>query len=162
VTWFDSGSQSLVWGAAEDGAVTCVARGSVLRRPRGAARERQRHNSGEAPQAAFAPDRPLFAPEHAPEAGGRERRASTSAAPPRTRVAMVGTFDVANFGDLLLPMIAGNELGARLGAEYAPTLYSYRSMSGGAWPFEHAGTGAHPDPHRVPVASSSSPAGTAA
>jgi lipopolysaccharide transport system ATP-binding protein len=53
-----------------------------------------------------------------------------------TKVAMVGTFDLANYGDLLLPLIAAHELGRRLGSAYEPTLYSYRPMSSRSWPYE--------------------------
>lgn len=51
------------------------------------------------------------------------------------RVGMVGTFDVANFGDLLFPLLAREELARRLGAvEIVP--YSYNARPAAAWPFE--------------------------
>ena len=47
---------------------------------------------------------------------------------------MVGTFDVANFGDLLFPLIARHELERRLGpVEIRP--YSYHACSAESWPF---------------------------
>ena len=47
---------------------------------------------------------------------------------------MVGTFDVANFGDQLFPLIAHHELARRLGAvEIRP--YSYNARSAASWPF---------------------------
>ena len=51
------------------------------------------------------------------------------------RVAVVGTFDVANFGDLLFPMLACRELTARIpGCEVIP--FSYQQMSACSWPFD--------------------------
>jgi len=51
------------------------------------------------------------------------------------RVGIVGTFDVENYGDLLFPIVAGEELRRRLGdVEIVPL--SYRSLSAGAWPFD--------------------------
>ena len=53
------------------------------------------------------------------------------------RVGMVGTFDVANFGDLLFPLIARAELRRRLGeVEIHP--YSYHARSVASWPFHVA------------------------
>jgi lipopolysaccharide transport system ATP-binding protein len=53
----------------------------------------------------------------------------------RPRVAMVGTFDLGNFGDLLFPVLAKRELGRRLdGVELVP--HSYRAMGASAWPYE--------------------------
>ena len=50
------------------------------------------------------------------------------------RIGMVGTFDVANFGDLLFPLIARQELARRLGpVEIHP--YSYNARSAASWPF---------------------------
>jgi lipopolysaccharide transport system ATP-binding protein len=50
------------------------------------------------------------------------------------RIGMVGTFDVANFGDLLFPLIAHQELSRRLGpVEIRP--YSYNARSAPPWPF---------------------------
>ena len=47
---------------------------------------------------------------------------------------MVGTFDVANFGDLLFPLIARHERERRLGpVEIRP--YSYNARSPASWPF---------------------------
>lgn len=51
------------------------------------------------------------------------------------RIGMVGTFDVSNFGDLLFPLVAHEELSRRLGAiEIRP--YSYNARSAASWPFE--------------------------
>jgi polysaccharide pyruvyl transferase len=51
------------------------------------------------------------------------------------RIGMVGTFDVANFGDLLFPLLARHELGRRLGeVEIRP--FSYHARSAPAWPFD--------------------------
>lgn len=47
---------------------------------------------------------------------------------------MVGTFDAANFGDVLFPEIARHELGVRLG-DVEITAYGYRSMSTPHWPY---------------------------
>ncbi|MGH3441967.1 MAG: glycosyltransferase family protein [Nitriliruptorales bacterium] len=54
--------------------------------------------------------------------------------PSRSRLfGIVGTFDVANFGDLLFPDLARAELGRRLGeVEVRP--YSYRRMDADRWP----------------------------
>lgn len=53
------------------------------------------------------------------------------------RVGMVGTFDVANFGDLLFPLVARAELRRRLGdVEIRP--YSYQARSAASWPFHVA------------------------
>ena len=48
------------------------------------------------------------------------------------RVGIVGTFDVANFGDLLFPLIAEHELTRRLG-EVELTRYSYRELAADEW-----------------------------
>lgn len=50
------------------------------------------------------------------------------------RIAVVGTFDVPNFGDLLFPVLARHELGRRL-EDVEIVLYSYRSMSSPPWPY---------------------------
>jgi hypothetical protein len=48
--------------------------------------------------------------------------------------AIVGTFDVSNFGDLLFPLLAEHELGQRIkGVDLAR--YSYRSMDARLWPY---------------------------
>jgi lipopolysaccharide transport system ATP-binding protein len=60
------------------------------------------------------------------------------------RVAMVGTFDAANFGDVLFPVIAANELGARLG-EFELTVYGYRNLSADHWPYAVRSLGRLPD-----------------
>ncbi len=53
------------------------------------------------------------------------------------RVGMVGTFDVANFGDLLFPLVARAELRRRLGdVEIHP--YWYHARSAASWPFHVA------------------------
>ncbi len=50
------------------------------------------------------------------------------------RIGMVGTFDVANFGDQLFPLLAHHELTRRLGAvEIVP--YSYNARAAASWPF---------------------------
>jgi GT2 family glycosyltransferase len=49
------------------------------------------------------------------------------------RVGIVGTFDVANYGDLLFPLLAEHELGKRLG-ELELVRYSH-SDPGPGWPF---------------------------
>ncbi|MEO7804444.1 MAG: polysaccharide pyruvyl transferase family protein, partial [Actinomycetota bacterium] len=53
----------------------------------------------------------------------------------RFRVAIVGTFDVENYGDLLFPLLAQESLGKRLG-ELELLIFSYNSKPRGAWPFE--------------------------
>lgn len=51
------------------------------------------------------------------------------------RIGMVGTFDVANFGDLLFPLVARHELARRLGpVEIRP--FSYHARSAPSWPFD--------------------------
>lgn len=60
------------------------------------------------------------------------------------RVAMVGTFDAANFGDVLFPVIAERELGARLG-EFELTVYGYRDVSAEHWPYAVRSLGRLPD-----------------
>lgn len=50
------------------------------------------------------------------------------------RVAMVGTFDVENLGDLLFPFVASHELSARLGVVELE-LFSYRAFDPPLWPF---------------------------
>jgi hypothetical protein len=50
------------------------------------------------------------------------------------RIGMVGTFDVANFGDLLFPLLARHELSKRLGPVEIRT-YSYNARDETAWPF---------------------------
>lgn len=48
------------------------------------------------------------------------------------RVAILGTFDLQNYGDLLFPLLARHELGKRLDdLEIVP--FSYRSKDGSAW-----------------------------
>jgi lipopolysaccharide transport system ATP-binding protein len=48
---------------------------------------------------------------------------------------MVGTFDLGNFGDLLFPVLAKQELVRRLDdVELVP--HSYRAMGASAWPYE--------------------------
>jgi lipopolysaccharide transport system ATP-binding protein len=59
------------------------------------------------------------------------------------RVAMVGTPDAANFGDVLFPVIARHELGRRLG-DVELTSYGYRSVSAEHWPFPVRSLGALP------------------
>ena len=49
-------------------------------------------------------------------------------------VGVVGTFDVANFGDLLFPLVLEHELGRRLGAVEVRR-YSHRPMSAPPWPY---------------------------
>jgi hypothetical protein len=76
------------------------------------------------------------------------RRASRPAGrPARTRpvrVAMVGTFDIANFGDLLLPIVAEHELQMRLGPVEL-TAYGYRSLPAGSWPYAVRSLGRLPE-----------------
>jgi hypothetical protein len=51
------------------------------------------------------------------------------------RIALGGTFDVANFGDLLFPLVAERELRARLDdPEIVP--YSYYEKSKRSWPYD--------------------------
>jgi homopolymeric O-antigen transport system ATP-binding protein len=51
------------------------------------------------------------------------------------RIGMVGGFDVANFGDLLFPLVAREELARRLSqVEIRP--FSYHARSAPAWPFD--------------------------
>jgi hypothetical protein len=59
----------------------------------------------------------------------------------RPRIGIVGTFDVSNFGDRLLPMIARRELEARLGP-IELVAFSYHPRTADAWgydvtPLEH-------------------------
>jgi hypothetical protein len=51
-----------------------------------------------------------------------------------TRVGVVGTFDVENFGDLLFPLLAERELGERLPG-FEVVLYSYREKTAEDWPY---------------------------
>jgi Rps23 Pro-64 3,4-dihydroxylase Tpa1-like proline 4-hydroxylase len=154
VTWFQPESTSPVWQVAADGSVACVAAGSVPERARvivrtGVEAGLASRRSAPAVRAEGEPmiETPSTSPLHTLDgekasstrvhmlrAAAVERRALS--APPSTRVAMVGTFDIANFGDLLLPLIAAHELRERLGSEYEPTLYSYGPMTGTGWPFE--------------------------
>jgi hypothetical protein len=60
------------------------------------------------------------------------------------RVAMVATPDAANFGDVLFPVIADHELGARLG-QVAITSYGYRGLASSGWPFPVRPVGALAD-----------------
>jgi len=137
VTWFRDGCESPVW-REEGGSVTCVAAGSV----------RERTRRAPVQPATQRTLRVLALGDASPPGGGvavqaeRALREPASdgerlkASPRSTRVAMVGTFDIANYGDLLLPSIAALELRERLGTEYEPTLYAYRPMSRAAWPHE--------------------------
>jgi lipopolysaccharide transport system ATP-binding protein len=53
------------------------------------------------------------------------------------RIGMTGTFDLANFGDLLFPLVARHELERRLGpVEIRP--FSYHARSAPSWPFDVA------------------------
>jgi hypothetical protein len=150
VTWFRPGSSSPVWSVDDDGGVACVAAGSVRERARAGGRKNVAKASS--PRRSGSPsdigrDAAIQAPrgwrqgrviseDGSSDAALRVAVRSRVDAPPTTRVAMVGTFDIANFGDLLLPLIAARELRERLGSAFEPTLYSYRPMSGSAWPFE--------------------------
>ena len=51
-----------------------------------------------------------------------------------TRIGIVGTFDVMNFGDLLFPLLAEHELRERLG-DATVTAYSHRELAPPAWPY---------------------------
>jgi lipopolysaccharide transport system ATP-binding protein len=51
------------------------------------------------------------------------------------RVAIVGGFDVSNFGDLLFPLLAAAELRQRLD-DVQVDAYAYRAMSTRTWPYE--------------------------
>ncbi len=51
------------------------------------------------------------------------------------RIAIVGTFDVANFGDLLFPLVAEHELRRRLG-DLELVRYSYHERSAASWPYD--------------------------
>jgi lipopolysaccharide transport system ATP-binding protein len=59
------------------------------------------------------------------------------------RIAMVGTPDAANYGDLLFPLIAEHELRARLG-EIELVSYGYRDVGASGWPFAVRSVGALP------------------
>ncbi|WP_447746418.1 polysaccharide pyruvyl transferase family protein [Pseudomonas nicosulfuronedens] len=50
------------------------------------------------------------------------------------QVAIVGTFDVENYGDLLFPILAQAELTRRLGAVHLQP-YAYHRKSAGDWPY---------------------------
>ena len=50
------------------------------------------------------------------------------------RIGIVGTFDVANFGDLLFPLLAAHELRRRLG-DVELVRYSYHELDEEAWPY---------------------------
>jgi lipopolysaccharide transport system ATP-binding protein len=128
VTWFRADSTSPVW-REESGRVTCVASGSVRERPR-------RVTPSPNGRPAWSTRVPGRAPMRIVAERESEDRDERAGARSSTRVAMVGTFDIANYGDLLLPLIAAHELRSRLGGEYEPTLYSYRPMSGADWPHE--------------------------
>lgn len=53
----------------------------------------------------------------------------------RKRVGIAGTFDVQNYGDLLFPLLAQEELGRRLGSvEVVPFAYHAKSVEQG-WPY---------------------------
>jgi len=52
-----------------------------------------------------------------------------------TKVAMCGTFDVENYGDLLFPLLARHELAKRIDP-LALQCFSYYERSADAWPFE--------------------------
>jgi hypothetical protein len=132
VTWFRNGAASPVWEERDDGTVECVATGSV--------RERPRRQSRPAPRTPAGAVRALNGRRGGERASAADEERSgddisETQSQRATKVAMVGTFDVANYGDLLLPLIAAHELGRRLGSSYEPTLYSYRPMSGGWWPY---------------------------
>jgi lipopolysaccharide transport system ATP-binding protein len=75
------------------------------------------------------------APAPAGTARTGRRRASHAATSVPVRVAMVGTFDVENLGDLLFPYVAHHELTARLGA-IELELFSYRAFDPPAWPLK--------------------------
>lgn len=50
------------------------------------------------------------------------------------RIGVVGTFDIANFGDLLFPLLARHQLELRLGSiDLVP--YSYRELEADSWPY---------------------------
>ncbi len=51
------------------------------------------------------------------------------------RIAIVGGFDVSNFGDLLFPLLARAQLARRLGDDVALQAYGYRPMSTEVWPY---------------------------
>ncbi len=50
------------------------------------------------------------------------------------KVGVVGTFDVENYGDLLFPLIAQEELAKRLG-QVELLSFSYRSKTAAEWPY---------------------------
>jgi lipopolysaccharide transport system ATP-binding protein len=50
-------------------------------------------------------------------------------------IGICGTFDVANYGDLLFPLIAESELRGRLGAVTLHR-FAYHPKTRPAWPFE--------------------------
>jgi O-antigen biosynthesis protein len=60
------------------------------------------------------------------------RRADSGGHATPLTIGMVGTFDVANYGDLLFPELAAHELSARLGPVDLRR-YSYRAMSAPPW-----------------------------
>ena len=51
------------------------------------------------------------------------------------QIGICGTFDVANYGDLLFPLIAESELSERLGAVTLHR-FSYYSKTPPAWPYQ--------------------------
>src|SRR6266568_469960 len=53
----------------------------------------------------------------------------------RWEIGICGTFDAANFGDLLFPLIAESELSARLGAVRLHR-FSYECRKPPEWPYE--------------------------
>src|SRR5437762_2061392 len=68
------------------------------------------------------------------EVGTKKRTKRGSGSSGLIRIAIVGTFDVSNFGDLLFPLLAERELSKRLtNIELIP--YSYREMSDASWPY---------------------------
>src|ERR1700733_14619765 len=76
---------------------------------------------------------PARGPAASADAGPEGGHGTGASLNPRPRIGMAGTFDVANVGDLLFPIIADHELGRRLGPVDL-SLYSYRRMSSADWP----------------------------
>lgn len=60
------------------------------------------------------------------------------------QIGIVGTFDVENYGDLLFPLIAEEELRARLGAVKLHR-FSYHAKSAASWPYDVTSVADLPD-----------------
>jgi GT2 family glycosyltransferase len=138
VTWFRPGARSPVWTVDAGGGVRCTV----------GIPERRRSQPGVRPPHAPLPlvghPMPARGPSASADVGPEEAHALAASPNRPPRIGMAGTFDVANVGDLLFPIIADHELGRRLGPVDL-RLYSYRRMSSAAWPLAVESLGRLPD-----------------